>query len=428
METPTREHVLDGESSARFVEESEPRKKQNREISLLDLLILLIERKRMIAWVVLACTAGSIIVSFLVPKKYTATVTILAPQQNSSLSSALSSQLGSLSGIAALSGAGLGLKNPNDLVVGMLRGRTVEEAMIGRFGLMAEYHARNLEDARRDLEYRSDVDGSAKDGMIHIAFEDRNPQRAAELANGYVDELRKLTQQLAITEASQRRLFFEQQLVQAKDSLADAEEALKQTEQKTGVIELTGQARALIESASSLRAEIAAKEVEIQAMQTYATSQNPQLVQAQRELTGLRDELSKLGGSDETSAGLLVPKGKVPEAGLEYVRRLREVKYRETIFEILAKQFELAKLDEAKEGAVIQVVDVAVPPTKRSSPKRTLMVLGTAVVSLLLGIFAALLLAGWDYLMSDPETRSKLIYVKRMLSWKANRQTVREPL
>jgi tyrosine-protein kinase Etk/Wzc len=424
METRTQEHASDQLALASG-EESEPRQKRP-EVSLLDVAILLIERKRMIVWIVVTCTTIAIALSLLAPKKYTATVTILAPQQNASLGSTLATQLGNLGGIAGLAGTGLGLKNPNDLVVGMLRGRTVEEAMISRFGLMAEYHAHNLEDARRGFEQRSDVDGSAKDGMIHIAFEARNPERAAELANGYVDELKKLTQHLAITEASQRRLFFEQQLLQAKDSLADAEEALKQTEQKTGVIELTGQAHVLIESAASLRAQIAAKEVEIQAMQTYATSQNPELVQAQRELAGLREQLSKLGGSDEISGGFLVPKGKVPEAGLEYVRGLREVKYRETIFEILAKQFELAKLDEAKEGAVIQVVDVAVPPSKRSSPKRTLMVLGATVIGWLIGIFAALSSAGWDYLMSEPESRSKLIHLKRMLPWKANRQRLRE--
>jgi len=135
------------------------------------------------------------------------------------------------------------------------------------------------------------------------------------------------------------------------------------------VIQLDSQARALIESGASLKAQIAEREVEIQGMQTYATGENAQLVQAQRELEGMRAQLAKLGGSENSTEGeLLVPKGRVPEAGLEYVRKLRDVKYNEAIFDILARQFELAKLDEAKEGALIQVVDPAVPPDKKSFP------------------------------------------------------------
>jgi tyrosine-protein kinase Etk/Wzc len=414
-------HELDNRSPKVVDLETGPVLGSVRELSTLDLAIILVERKRLILSIILAFSIVAAIVSLLLPKIYTATVTVLPPQQPSPISSALASQLGNLGGFAALAGNSVGLRNPNYLFVGMLRGRTVEEAMINRFGLMSEYHTQNLQDACRAFEHHSDVDGAAKDGMIHIAVEDRNPQRAAELANGYVDELKKLSQHLAITEASQRRLFFEQQLAQAKDSLADAEEALKETEQATGVIELTGQARALIESAASLRAEIAAKEVEIQGMETYATNQNPQLVVAQQELAGLKLQLSKLGGPGETAAELIVPRGKVPQASLEYVRKLREVKYRETIFEILAKQFELAKLDEAKEGLLIQVVDAATPPTKRSSPKRTLIVMGAAVIGLLLGIAIALLLAGVDYLMSQPESSAKLIYLRRMLAWNAQR-------
>ncbi len=175
---------------------------------------------------------------------------------------------------------------------------------------------------------------SGKDGLIHISVEDRDPNRAADLANGYIDQFRKLIEHLAITEASQRRFFFEKQLEQAKNSLASAEEALKLTQQKTGLIELDSQARALIETAASLRAQIAEKEVQIQLMSTFATGENSQVVQAQRELEGLRAQLIKLEGSDNSAdAALMVPKRRVPEAGVEYARKLREVKYGETLFE-----------------------------------------------------------------------------------------------
>ena len=196
-----------------------------------------------------------------------------------------------------------------------------------------------------------------------------------------------------------------------------AEEALKQTEQQTGLIQLDSQARALIESAVSLRAQIAAKEVQIESLQTFATPQNAQLLQAQKELEGLRVQLAKLGGSEaESGTNLIVPKGKVPEAGMEYLRKYREVKYQETIFEILARQFEVAKLDEAREGALIQVVDSGIPPDARSSPKRTLIVLGATLFGLLVGAFTALLRAGLERLKGELETERKLNDFLRALS------------
>jgi tyrosine-protein kinase Etk/Wzc len=385
------------------------------EFSLLDLLIALAARWRMIAAVTITCAAVAVIASLLLPVEYTATAVLLPPAQGSSLATALSSQLGSLGSMAALAG-GFSIKNPNDMYVAMLRSETVEDAMIGQFQLMREYHKRYLSDARKKFESRTTVDGDGKDGLIHISVEDHDPQRAADMANGYVEAFQKLSQSLAITEAGQRRLFFQQQLEKAKDDLANAEEALKQTEQTTGLIQLDSQARALIESAASLRAQIAAKEVQIQAMRTYATGENAQLVEAQQELDSLRAELAKLGGSEENANALIVPKGQMTQAGLEYVRRLRDVKYYETIFDILARQFEIAKLDEAKEGALVQVVDHAIRPDKRSFPRRTLIVLGATAAGLFLGVLAALLQAGMARLREDPESSAKLALLGSMLT------------
>jgi uncharacterized protein involved in exopolysaccharide biosynthesis len=383
-------------------------------ISLLDLLIVFAERKRIIFVVAAFFAIFAIIVSLVLPPYYTATVTLLPPQQGSSMGAALASQLG---GMAALAGGGLGLKSPNDMFVAMFKSRTVEDAMVQHFGLMQEYHAKYLSDARKAFEASATVDGSAKDGMIHISVQNRDPRRAADLANGYVDQFRLQSQHLAITEASQRRLFFEQQLEQAKDNLAGAEEALKQTEQKTGVIQIDSQARALIDSAASLRAEVAAKEVQIQGMRTYATGENSEVVQAQQELESMRAHLAKLGGSEDiASGGLIVPKGQVPEASLEYVRKLRDVKYNETIFDILARQFESAKLDEAKQGALIQVIDPAVPPDRRSSPKRGLIVISATLVGFLIGVLVALFQAGFRHLKDDSDAAQKLTILRRYLS------------
>lgn len=399
-----------------------PAAKEEDDISLLDLLIELAERKHLIFWVTAGFAVLSIVVSLLLPVRYTATVMLLPPQQNSSLSAQLASQFSSLGGMAALAGGGSSLlKNPNDMYVAMFKSRTVEDAMVQHFGLMQEYHKRYLSDARKKFEHFSTVDGSGKDGLVHISVEDRDPRRAAELANGYVDQFRDLSQHLAITEAGQRRLFFEQQLKQANQNLADAEESLKETEQKTGLIQLDSQARALIESAAALRAQIAAKEVQIQGMQTYATGENAQLAEAQQELDGLRAQLAKLGGSGESPDALIMPKGKMTEAGLQYVRSVRDVKYYETIFDILARQFELAKLDEAKEGALVQVVDPAAPPDKRSFPKRALIVICATFLGFLTGACWVIWQAGIRRMRSDPGVASKLNRLRRAISVRMHR-------
>jgi tyrosine-protein kinase Etk/Wzc len=390
---------------------------EDGEISLLDLLLVVAERKRIVLWVTAAFAILALIISLVLPVRYTATVTLLPPQENSSMAAAMASQLGNLGGVAALAGGGLGLKNPNDRYVAMLQSRTVEDAMVRRYGLMEEYHKRYLSDARKAFHDHTTVDGNGKDGLIHISVEDHDAQRAAELANGYVDQYRDLSQHLAISEASQRRLFFQQELEQAKNNLANAEVALEETEQKTGVIQPDSQARALIESAATLRAQITAREVQIEGMQTYATGQNSALIQAEQELAGLRAQLAKLGGSEDSSGSeVLIPKGLVPKAGMEYVRRLRDVKYYETVFDILARQFELAKLDEAKEGALIQVVDPAIVPDRRSFPKRGLIIIGSAVLGLFIGLFIALIQAGLERLKNDPEHTVQLQLLKKALS------------
>ena len=392
------------------------------EISLLDLLLVLAERKRMIFWITAAFAVAAIVISLLLPVRYTATVTLLPPQQNATMGGMLASQLGSLGGLAALTGNSLGIKNPNDMYVAMFKSHSVEDGMIEHFGLMQEYHAHYLSDARKKFDHSASVDGSGKDGLIHISVEDSSPQRAAELANGYVQQFRDLSEHLAITEAAQRALFFKQQLDQAREKLAKAEEALVKTEKKTGLIQMSSQAQALIASAASLNAQIAAKEMQIQGMQTYATGQNAQLVQAEQELDSLRAQLAKLAGAGNLAGGgILVPKGQVPTASLEYVRALRDVKYYDTIFNILAQQYELAKLDQAKEGALIQVVDPAIPPDRKSSPKRALIVILATFAGLLVAIFWTLFQAGLERLKEDPEAASKLTLLRRAFSLRVRR-------
>ena len=358
------------------------------ELDALDFLVLLAKHKRTIGKITAGAVVLTTIIVLLIPNRYTAEATLMPPQQTQSTSAMLMSQLasGGLGSLAALAGSGMGaaLKNPSDLYVGVLKSRTIEDAIISKFDYQSIYHANHLSDARKKLKNATDIKVE-KDGLITIDFEDSDPKRAADVANAYVGELKKVTQSLAVTEASQRRLFFEQQLQQAKDELANAEIAMKDTEQKTGMIHLDSQAKAIIDAIGHLQAQIAAKQVELRAMRSFVTEENPKYQLAQQQLAGLQAELAKLESQQPGPEGdPIVATGKLPAYGLEYMRRYRDVKYREAVFEILAKQFEAAKLDEAKQGAVIQQLDMAVPPDRKSWPPRTIVVLASILVGFIL--------------------------------------------
>jgi tyrosine-protein kinase Etk/Wzc len=357
------------------------------EISLMTLLVLIVKSRWFIAKITLGLALVAAIISVLLPFRYTASTSILPPQQGSSTGAALMAQLGNLGSVASLAG-GLGaLKNPNDLQVALLKSRTIEDAMVDRFGLMQLYHRKFQSEARKKLESYVDIDNGSKDGLIRISVTDSSAQRAADMANAYVDEFKKFSATLAVTEASQRRLFFEQQLAQAKDNLAKAEEELKATEQKTGLIQLDAQARATIQLIADLRAQVAAKEAQINAMRSYATGENAEMQMAEQELAGLRAQEEKMGAASEGTTNALIPKGNMQESEIQYVRKIRDVKYYETIFDLLARQYEVAKVDEARQGSIVQTVDRAIVPDKRSFPLRSLIVLGAAIFGLIVGIF-----------------------------------------
>lgn len=400
------------------VEESVTVSQGESQITLLDLVLLLVQHKRFIARFVLSATILAIVVALLLPVQYEAKVTLMPPAQHSSLTSALLGQMGSMGSLAALAtGGSLGLKNPADMYVALLTSRTVEDAMIQDFGLMSEYRHKRISDTRKDFESRTSVVAGSKDGLIRITLEDPDPKRAATLANGYVDEFRRLSASLAITEAARRRLFFQQELEQAKNDLTAAEEAMRKTQQSTGVLQIESQARALIESAAVLRAQVVAKEVEIQGMKSFAADDNPQLVVAKQQLAALESQLQQIAGSqDDTGSDIVLSKGRVTESGVEYLRRYRELKYHETVFELLAKELEIAKLDEAREGEIVQVVDPAVVPDKKSSPHRTLIVLGAIILSFFAAAFWVFVRQGLNRAFELPENRHKLDSIR--IYWK----------
>ena len=382
-----------------------PVTKKDDEISLIDLAITLAKHKKLILGAPLIVAVVVAIYSFFIPPIYTADTQMLPPQQQSS-ASAMLSQLGALGGMAGAAG----INNPNDTYVAMLKSRTIQDIMIKRFKLQAVYETKTPEKTRKALNGATTIK-VGKDGIIGISVDDKNPQRAAMLANGYVDALQQLTQVFAVTEASQRRLFYEKQLLQAKQNLGDAEIALKQLQEKTGIIHLDAQAQLGIGTAAGLKGQIAMKEVELGAMRTFATASNPEIIRTQQTLGGLRAQLAKV----ETGT---VASGKVPETGLEYIRKTRDFKYAETIYEMLARQFELAKIDEAKQSSLIQVLDKAIPPEQKSKPKRSMMVLLSAVATGFLTILYVFIKEALQNAKKDTETEAQLKTLKQTLRWK----------
>jgi uncharacterized protein involved in exopolysaccharide biosynthesis len=340
-----------------MAEQTTPYRQQQQEmyddeISLLDLAITLARHKKLIIGLPFIVAVAVSIYTLFLPDIYTADTRILPPQQQSS-ASAMLSQLGALGG---LGGGSLGIKNPNDTYVAMLQSRPLQNSMIKRFNLQEVYDAETLADAREALEDATQVQ-TGKDGLITLSVDDRDPKRAAQLANGYIEELQKLTHVFALTESSQRRLFFENQLKTAKKELSDAEVRLKALQQRTGILQLDAQ------------------------------------------------------------AGQLMGTGRAPDIALDYIRHVRNLKYAETLYEILAKQYEMARLDEAKESTVIQVLDAAVVPQDRSKPQRSMIVLIAALATGFMAVLYAFITEALQKAKEDNEQQTQLETLKANLRW-----------
>ena len=384
------------------------------ETGLLDALIVLAKYKMMILATIFVTAMLAAVISLLLPNVYTGTARVLPPQHGQSASAAV---LGQLSGLGSFTGILPNLKNPSDLYVGMLRSRTVADKLTERFNLKDVYEKDTFLETREALAEQTRI-AAGKEGIITIEVDDEDPVRAAEMANAYVELLEALNESLALTEASQRRLFFEKQLVQTKDALASAEIELKKTQEKTGLIKLDDQGKAIIEAVAQLRAQTAAKEVQIGAMKSFATERNADLVRAQQELLGLREQLRRLEQNKLTGDGdILLPTGRVPEAGLEYIRKFREVKYQEAMFEMFAKQYEVARMDEGKEAALIQILDKATPPDRKSKPKRTLIVVLTTMIAGLASLVFAFLLEAYRSASERPHKADRLAMLRNYLRY-----------
>jgi tyrosine-protein kinase Etk/Wzc len=353
----------------------------NGEIDMVDVLIVLAKYKHKIAMATFGAAVLSLAVSLVLPNEYEAATKLLPPQQTQSSAAALLTQLGGIAGAAAAGATGL--KNPNDLYVGMLRSRTVADHLIEQFHLRQVYGTDSQEHARKILEDNTRIT-SGKDGLITVAVSDENKQRVAPLANAYVSELFQLMKTLAVTDAAQRRLFYEGQLASTKDALAKAEIALRSAMDTQGVISVDAESRTILETIARLRAQTSAKEIQLASMGAFLTPSNPEFRRTEVELNGLRSELGKLENGRGAESPNTASKG-----GLQNIKLLRDLKYQQMLYEVLAKQYEVARIDEAKDPSVIQVLDRALDPERKSKPRRALLTILGAATGLFASIFWA---------------------------------------
>ena len=370
------------------------------EISLLDLLQVVVDNLRLLVLGPLVVGLLALAISFTITPTFTATTKFMPPQQQASGAASLLQSLGSL---GALAGAAGGLKNPADQYVAFLKSRSVEDALIERFKLTERYEKKFKDDTRKELDQLARA-SSGKDGLITIEVDDKDPVFAAELANAHVEELGQLLKRLAVTEAQQRRVFFEKQLAAAKDNLTKAELALK----SSGVSgdALKADPKAAVEGMAKLKAGITAQEIKLASMRGYLSESAPDFKQAQTELSAMRAQVARAEGQQPTGA----------EGTSDYVAKYRDYKYQETLFELFAKQYEIARVDESREGAVIQVVDVAIPPELKSKPKKGMIAAVATLASgfaLLLFVFVRQAMRG---AVGDPDTEQKLARLR--LSWR----------
>jgi uncharacterized protein involved in exopolysaccharide biosynthesis len=345
----------------------------------------------------------AILIVYVVKKPmYTAHAMFLPPQNApGSGRSQIASQLGSLGAFGALSG----MKAPGDVYLGILGSRTIGDELIKRFDLQKVYKKKLVSDTEKELRSRSTF-LSGKDTLISISVEDHDPNRAAAIANGYLDALREQNGKLALSESSQRRLFFEEQLEREKNALADAEVELKKTEEQTGLIAPSGQAQMEMQ----IRAQITGLQIELGSLKQGATEENPEVVRLHTQISGLQQQLQRFQSdpAKRQLGNVQPPTAKVPEIALEYVRKQREVKYHETLFELLARQYEAARLDESHEAPMLQVVDRALIPDKRSGLPRTLLVLAASMLGGFLGIIWVLLKHVVGMFRLDPDKAKQL--------------------
>jgi uncharacterized protein involved in exopolysaccharide biosynthesis len=351
--------------------------------SLLGAAVPLARRWRAILAAAVLCGALGLGGSFLLTPRFVATATFLPPQQQSSAAGALAS-LGALAGMG-----GAAPKSPTEQYVALMQSETVADRLVDEFKLMKVYDRGYRFQARDMLAARSQFNIGKKDGLVTVSVTDTDPARAAAIANRYVDELRRMTSTLAVTEAQRRRMFFEKQMQDAKVRLTQAQTALQGTGFTSGA--LNAEPKAAAESYARIRAELTGTEVTLQTTRETMTESSTEVQRLLARAQALRGQLAAAEQSAPAAS-----------SSPDYVGKYRDFKYEETLFDMMSRQYELARVDEAREGALVQVVDPAQVPEHKSFPKRLPLALGAALVGLFLSCTYVSARARWAEAMRDP--------------------------
>ena len=372
---------------------------QEQSLRLLDVVIPVVENARLLIVAPLLVGLAALALTYAFKPTYTAHTTLLPPQQQQQ--NAAATALASLGALSNVAGAAANLRTPADQYLALLQSETITDKLIDEFKLIQVYDEDYRVEARKELAKRVRMSVGKKDGLITIEVDDKSPERAAAMANRHVDELRKLTARLALTEAQQRRMFFEGQIADTRDKLTQAQIALQASGFSTGA--LRAEPRAAAEAYARLKAEATAAEVRVQVLRRNLADNTPEVQQQLSALASLKAQLAKLEGSIETAQGP------------DYVGEYREFKYQEALFDMLARQFELARLDEAREGALIQVVDVAAVPEKKTWPKRGITAAAATLASLILLTLFVIRRHRWRQTVDDPAVATQLARLRAAL-------------
>jgi len=375
--------------------------------SLIDYLAVIFRHRRMIFRVTLAAAIISIFFTLFLPNLYTARTLILPAQEDRGLMTAMMNQLGGLATLAGGMGASVGGPTTADLSVSMLKSEAVKDPIIDRLRLMEVYKTKYRTDAYAILDKNTSVSLGKKDGIITIAVSDREPKRAAALANAYVEELGILAVRLNVTGSAQNRNFLEERLAKAKAELSKSEDNLKAFQAKHKAVHVTAQAEATIKGIAELRAQLASQEVQLATYRRQLTDSSQEVKNLATSVSNLRAQIAKLEGTGDDSSLLSV--GSVPSIGQEYVRLMRDFKIKESLMELLTKQYEMAELSEAKDVSTIQVIQSAKVPERKSSPARTRIVFFSTFFVFCTSVLAAFFLEYFKRLPLEEVTAWKNI-------------------
>lgn len=382
-------------------------------IDFWDLLIGLGEEKRVILLMTGAFATIGLAVALLTTPTFTGRTVIMPPQQSQGASAALSASLGALAGAAGIGGGVV--KSTDELYVALMRSEVIALNLSERFKLKDRYRVETHDDVKRRLSSAVRISADRKSSLITVESDDKDPKFAADLANAYVSELRLLTGRLAITEAQQKRAFFEAQMAKTKDELVKAELAVKQSQERGGLVSVDALTQSTIGASAQLRAQVVGKEVQIQAARSYAGPENPELRRMLSELASLKSQLEKLEGG---SGGSDAVKTSGSGDSLSNVRLYRELKYQEAIFGAMMQQFQLARVEESKEAPLIQQVDIARPPERKSKPSRALIVILATVSGLLVGTLLAFLRRAVRNATATPSGATRLKAIAKAWSFR----------